>query len=205
MAADHAHIVRGMHDPSSERPSSFAAAEPGARRSIRALLRGGPLAKEIARADLRLYRLVRSAARPPALEPIGRFSSLGEHAAVWLVIGAAGIALDESRRDRWKRATTAVAATYALNTAIKGVFRRARPTFDDLPALIATPTALSFPSAHASSSFAAARAFSPLLPTGPLYVAATAMAVSRVYLGVHYPTDIAAGALLGTIAGSAGR
>jgi membrane-associated phospholipid phosphatase len=204
MAADHAHIVRGMHDP-SERASSFAAAEPGARRSLRALLRGGPLAKAVGRADLRLYRLVRSAARPPALEPIGRFSSLGEHAAIWLVIGAAGIALDEPRRDRWKRATTAVAATYALNTAIKGVFRRARPTLEDLPALIAPPTALSFPSAHASSSFAAARAYSPLLPAGPLYGVATAMAVSRVYLGVHYPTDIAAGALLGTIAGSAGR
>jgi membrane-associated phospholipid phosphatase len=194
----------GMHDPSASAPPS-APAEPGARRSLRALLRGGPVAKAVARADLRLYRLVRSAARPPALEPIGRFSSLGEHAAVWLAIGAAGIALDQPRRERWRRATTAVAATYALNTAIKGVFRRARPTIEDLPALIATPTALSFPSAHASSSFAAARAYSALLPAGPLYAIATAMALSRVYLGVHYPSDIAAGALLGTLTGSAGR
>ena len=193
-----------MRDPSQTAPSS-AAAEPGARRSLRALLRGGPFGQAIARADLRLYRLVRSAARPPALEPIGRFSRLGEHAAVWIVLGLVGLAVDRPRRRRWARALASVVGTYLLNTAIKGVFRRARPAFDDLPALIATPTALSFPSAHASSSFAAARAYSAMLPAAPLYATAAAMGLSRVYLGVHYPTDIAAGALLGTIAGSAGR
>ena len=193
-----------MRDPSQTAPSS-AAAEPGARRSLRALLRGGPFGQAIARADLRLYRLVRSAARPPALEPIGRFSRLGEHAGVWIVLGLVGMAVDRPRRRHWARALASVVGTYLLNTAIKGVFRRARPAFDDLPALIATPTALSFPSAHASSSFAAARAYSAMLPAAPLYATAAAMGLSRVYLGVHYPSDIAAGALLGTIAGSAGR
>ena len=193
-----------MRDSSQTAPSS-APAEPGARRSLRALLRGGPFGQAVARADLRLYRLVRSAARPPALEPIGRFSRLGEHAAVWVVLGLAGMAVDRPRRRRWARALASVVGTYLLNTAIKGVFRRARPAFDDLPALIATPTALSFPSAHASSSFAAARAYSAMLPAAPLYATAAAMGLSRVYLGVHYPSDIAAGALLGTIAGSAGR
>jgi membrane-associated phospholipid phosphatase len=191
-------IPRAMYEP----PPPI---EPGARLSLRALLRAGPAGRAIARADLRVYRAIRSTARAPVLDRVGRFSRLGEHAALWLVLGAAGVAVDAPRRARWRRALGAVAGTYMLNTAIKGVFRRSRPALEDLPALIVTPTALSFPSAHASSSFAAARAYSALLPSAPLYATAAAMALSRVYLGVHYPSDIVAGALLGTATGSAGR
>jgi undecaprenyl-diphosphatase len=191
--------VRVVNGPTSPPP------DPGTRASLRARLRAGPLGRAIARADLRLYRIVRSAARPPATTHVGRFSRLGEHAGLWLGLGALGALLDPARRPRWRRGMAVVGGTYLLNTAIKGVVRRRRPALEDLPALVATPTALSFPSAHASSSFAAARAYAGLLPAGPLYATATAMALSRVYLGVHYPSDIAAGALLGSLLGSAGR
>jgi undecaprenyl-diphosphatase len=61
--------------------------------------------------------------------------------------------------------------------------------------LASTLSGLSYPSAHAATSFAAAGALP--LPSLPLYAAAGAMALTRPYLGVHYPSDVIAGALLG--------
>jgi membrane-associated phospholipid phosphatase len=136
---------------------------------------------------------------------VRRYSTLGEHAAGWLALGAAGTLVDRPRRGRWARATVCVGASYLTSSSIKLAIARKRPVIENLPHLMATPTGLSFPSSHATSSFAAARAFGALVPKTPLYCAATAMAASRLYLGVHYPSDVAAGAVLGTVLGSLGR
>jgi membrane-associated phospholipid phosphatase len=151
--------------------------------------------------DLALYRRVRSLSTPGATRWVRRFSRLGEHGGVWIAGGALAALVDRERRARWLRATLTVASSYALSTAIKLVVRRPRPDLPDLPPLMPTRTQLSFPSSHAVTSFAAARAFG--VPA--LWVAAVPMALSRLYLGVHYPSDIAAGALLGTVLGSFGR
>jgi undecaprenyl-diphosphatase len=139
---------------------------------------------------------------------VRRFSAPGEYGAVWLAIAGAGTVLDSTRARRWRRAGAAVGAAYVLNTLLKLVVRRRRPVMEGLPALVRTPTDLSFPSAHATTSFAAARAFTPLLPAplrAPLYALASAMALSRLYLGVHHPSDVAAGAVLGSAVGAMAR
>lgn len=150
--------------------------------------------------DERILRWARTRGHTPRAErAVARFSRVGERGAVWLAIGVVGGALDSSRRARWALATAVVAGTFALNTTIKLIVRRPRPDLPGLPALTSTPTQLSFPSAHSSTSFAGARVYTRLgLPAAPLYTLAALLAASRLYLGVHYPSDIIAGALLGT-------
>jgi undecaprenyl-diphosphatase len=156
--------------------------------------------------DLAAYRAIRSLARDERrVAAVRKFSKLGEHGAVWLVLGSGGAVLDAQRRDRWRRATLTVGAAYLTSTTVKLAIGRQRPAVENLPALMATPTGLSFPSSHSTSSFAAARAFGTLLPSGALYAVAVPMAMSRLFLGVHYPSDILAGAALGTVLGSIGR
>ncbi len=156
--------------------------------------------------DLSAYRAIRSLATNEArVTAVRRFSALGEHGALWLGLGATGALLDARRRPRWRRATLTVGAAYVTSTTVKLAIGRRRPVVEDLPALMATPTGLSFPSSHSSSSFAAAQAYSRLVPPGALYAVAVPMAMSRLFLGVHYPSDILAGAALGTLLGRLGR
>ena len=116
------------------------------------------------------------------------------------MLGAVGAVTtpDAARRRAWLRGALVVASSYAANYGVKLVVRRGRPQLPGLEPLTPVVSRLSFPSAHATTSFAAARAFSDVAPAALLYGTAVAFALSRPYLGVHYPSDVVAGAVLGT-------
>jgi undecaprenyl-diphosphatase len=159
-----------------------------------------------AKLDRALLVCARTRLHPRLLErAVARYSRLGEHGACWLALGLTGawLAQEPDERRAWLRGVRVVAGAYGLNYAVKLAVRRRRPELDGLPPLTATVSRLSFPSAHCTTSFAAARAFSQLAPARALYAAACLLAVSRPYLGVHYPSDVVGGAVLGTVVAEA--
>jgi membrane-associated phospholipid phosphatase len=116
----------------------------------------------------------------------------------WHLIALAAALLDPERRPVYRRANVAVLAGMLANYPVKLIVGRRRPELPGLPPLVHTISSRSYPSAHATTSFAGAAALSRALPAAPLYGLACAMAFTRPYLGVHYPSDVVAGALLGS-------
>ena len=156
--------------------------------------------RRLAALDLGLLRLLRTRGHAPVVETaLVRLAQAGENGLLWNAIATLGGVLSARRRDDYVRAIEIVLLTLLLNTVVKQTVRRARPVLEEeLPALTPVLSGRSYPSAHASTSFAGARALAAAgLPAPPLYALAAAMAVSRPYLGVHYPSDIVAGAFLG--------
>jgi membrane-associated phospholipid phosphatase len=138
-------------------------------------------------------RMLRGTPAVPAARGLSRF---GEHAAGWLAVGALGW-LRGSRRGEWISGTAGVLVAHAAGVVVKRAVRRARPTLEDVPPLVRTASLLSFPSAHSCSTAAAAVGFGPMIGHRPLVGATAAMLLSRVLLGVHYPSDVVSGAALG--------
>jgi membrane-associated phospholipid phosphatase len=142
---------------------------------------------------------------PAAESAMKALGTAGEWGAVWTAIAMAAAASDPNRRGRWLRAVPVAPAAVGLNYLVKIAVRRERPRLRRQRPLATAPTELSFPSAHATSSLAAATAMGRIEPRArvPLYALAAALCVTRPYLGMHYPSDVLAGAALGVAVGAA--
>ncbi len=109
---------------------------------------------------------------------------------------------DRANREAWLICAALGPVAIGLNYVVKLVVKRPRPVLEGLPPLGGAPSSLSFPSAHATSSFAVATAMTRVEPIAAVaFLLAWALAFGRPYLGMHYPSDVLAGAILGVVLG----
>ncbi|MBZ6131174.1 MULTISPECIES: phosphatase PAP2 family protein [Streptomyces] len=145
----------------------------------------------------RIVTALRACGTDPRVAGAARaLSWAGEHGALWLATGLVGAAVDAPRRTAWLRGTALTAGAHAVSVGVKRIVRRPRPAH--VVPLVRTAGRHSFPSSHATSAAAAAVALGALgvRAARPL---AVAVCVSRLVAGVHYPSDVAAGAALGAL------
>ncbi|MCX4525924.1 MULTISPECIES: bifunctional phosphatase PAP2/diacylglycerol kinase family protein [unclassified Streptomyces] len=162
----------------------------------------------VARWDRALFDAVARRHWPGADRVLPALGRAANHGVLWGGTAAA-IAVFGSARAR--KAALGGAASLALasatvNTVGKWSVRRPRPLLVGVPAvrqLATQPQTTSFPSGHSASAFAFATGLALRSPGWGAVVApvAASVAFSRVYTGVHYPSDVAAGAALGAAAG----
>jgi undecaprenyl-diphosphatase len=152
--------------------------------------------------DRRLFTLINDLPHTATSDRyVSVLSDLGE--GLGWVAGGAVLAMlggPKGRRAGLATALASLAATFIVQQRVKPLFRRVRPFVNREARVVGIrPPDHSFPSGHTASSFAAATALAFFYPrVAPLaYTLATGVAVSRVHLGVHFPSDTAVGAAIG--------
>ena len=161
--------------------------------------------RELGAIDRSVYQAIADTPSPELDRAFRRLSTAANHSLLWVGIAAALATLGGSRgRSAASGGLLAIATTSAtVNLAIKPLARRPRPDRADPPPFddryVPMPKSTSFPSGHAASAFAFAYAVSRDVPelSVPIGLLAGAVAHSRVHTGVHYPSDVVIGSILG--------
>lgn len=169
------------------------------------------LAAEIGALDEAIYEAVATTPTKTLDKPLTRLSNAATYSRLWLAI-AAVLALnggERGRRASMRGLAVIVASSLTADLAAKTIFPRRRPKRTDTTHGHETrmPKSSSFPSGHAATAFAFATVVSADFPRLEvlLYTLAACVGWSRIQLGVHYPSDVLGGAMLGLALGTAAR
>ena len=151
--------------------------------------------------DRALFRVLFGLKWAPLTTVMRAFTVVGTAGALWGFLAALAFLFTGLEPLRLLIPWAAVAASWTVAEGAKYLFDRARPFIWDaeIAPLIKTPSSSSFPSGHSATAAAGALTLSVIYPAfAPLLVAAGLLVIlSRVYLGVHFPVDVLAGAAIG--------
>ncbi len=157
--------------------------------------------------DSNILLFLQDTVRTPLLTPVMKLiTALGNAGVLWVLITVFLLAFKKTRRVGMMSALALLISLLVNNILLKNLVARIRPyeTVDGLTRLVEKQVDYSFPSGHAGSSFASACVLYRGLPKQagiPAVVLAALISFSRLYVGVHYPSDVLAGILIGTAAG----
>ena len=134
------------------------------------------------------------------------YTTLGNMGLCWILLCAAMLLCRRTRKAGFTGFVALLLGFLCTNVILKPLVCRTRPwlVVEGLTALVAEHDPNSFPSGHTCASFAAALAWRPYLPKrwgNVALVCAALMGFSRLYVGVHFPTDVLCGALIGALSG----
>lgn len=143
--------------------------------------------------------------RTPSLTPIVTFiTRLGNGGFIWIVLTLLLLIPKKTRRTALSMAMALIMSLLITNLLLKNSVARVRPyeVIEGLQILVEPPADWSFPSGHTSASLAAALVMLQMLPKKygiPAIILGVLISLSRLYVGVHYPTDVLGGAIIGAL------